>query len=185
MEKKSTAKKQPTPENGAIGFIKAKKKLFITAGALLTAVVILLLILNPANSPKAVFDSYLSCLHSRNADRFTAISYEANFSKTMASEAVAESYKGRFSSADDNYKNGGQVDLLKGADIRITEIKSLTQSEISTRRSYLKENYRNTERITDIRSISFEMTRDDIPSIGKAELICVTGKWYIGDVSDI
>ena len=161
------------------------KKLIITATAALAAVILLLVIVDPANSPSAVFSSYLSCMHAQDESRFTAISYDANFSDAIPPDTVAEQYRLRFSSADDSYKSGGTVDLLRDTDIRIIETTTPKRDNIASRRTALGENHRNTARITDIRNIDFEVTRGDQVTYGSAELICVTGKWYIGDVSGI
>lgn len=185
-DKKPAAAKKQSPAD-AIGFIKANKKAFIGAGALLLAVVLILIIINPANSPKAVFNKYLDCLRSENTELLKEISYDANFLKEMTADDVAQNYQMRFSSADDSYKSGGKVNLLKGTTIKITQVSTPKQSEITTRRAALTDRYRNAARITDIRNITFEITRAGVEgkSIGTAEAICVTGKWYIGEVTGI
>lgn len=197
-KKLDVAEKKPLTKD-PIGFIKAKKGVFIGVGTLLLAVVLLLIIINPSNSPKGVFNQYLSCMRSENADQYLSISYEANFSRTMSGEEVANGYRSRFSSADDSYKSGGKVNLLSGKSIKILEVTTPKQSEISTRRAALSEYYRNTARITDIRNITFEIrtgssqntaadgeqATENKPLIGTAEAICVTGKWYIAEVTGI
>ena len=183
-EKTKKTVKKPVPKSFS-GIFAAYKKWFIGAGALLLAAVLLLIIINPANSPKAVFNRYLDCLHSQNEQAFREISYEANFSAASTADNAAESYKARFLSADASYKSGGKVDLLKGTEIRIIKAETPKQSEIATRRSSLSELFRNTARITDIRNITFEIKRGETTSTGTAELICVTGKWYIGEVLGI
>ncbi len=179
----SQAKKVNT--KGIAGFTGKKKSLCIGAGAVLLAVILLLVIVNPANSPSSVFNRYLNCLCSENADAFCAISYEANFSNTLTAENVAESYKGRFSSADPSYSVGGKVNLLKDTGVKVTKTVTPTQTEIASRRANLAANYRNTGSITDIRNLTFTIKRGDLTSTGTAELICVTGKWYIADVTGI
>ncbi len=183
-EKSGGAKKKTIPKKPA-EFIKAYKKLLIGAGTLLLTVVLLLVIINPANSPTAVFNRYLDCLHNRNAEQFRAISYDANFSSTTTADDAVGNYKARFTNADPSYKSNGRIDLLKDTSIRIIKSETPKQSEIATRRSALAENYRNTARITDIRKITFEVKNGETSSTGTAELICVTGKWYIADVLGI
>lgn len=167
-------------------FIKKNKGWLIGVGSLLIAVVLLLVFIDPLNSPTAVFNRYLDCMHSENAEEYSEISYEANFSKTLTAEDVADGYKARFSSADASYYlSGGKVDLLKDTEIKITKEETPKQSEIASRRTDLSANYNNTARITDIRNLTFTIKRGDVPTTGTAELICVTGKWYIADVSGI
>ena len=187
QQKNSPEVKQQTKtaENEALGFIKKKKKWFIGIGAALLAVVLLLMIINPANSPESVFNRYLDCLRSRNSDAFRAASYEANFAKDTSADNVVASYEARFSSADTSYKSGGRVNLLTGKSIRITKAETPTQAEIASRVQQLDERYRNAYRVTDIRNITFEIKQGEIKSTGTAEMICVTGKWYIGDVTGI
>ena len=106
----------------------------------------------------------------------------------LAKEDSAEGYRARFSSADPSYKSGGKVNLLKDTQVTVIKSEMLKQDEIANRRAELKETYRNTDRITDIRKITFEIKRgdsEDSKTTGTAELICVTGKWYIGDVAGI
>lgn len=171
--------------NGALDFIKMHKKWFITAAALVFAAILLLIIINPANSPTAVFNRYLDCMHAENDDAFAAISYDANFSSGQTKDDVIASYQMRFSSADNSYTSGGRVDLLKDASVSITKCESLKKSELSSRRSSLAENYRNTGRVTDICDITFAVKRGESTSTGTATAFCVTGKWYIGEVSGI
>lgn len=183
-DKSADAKKKPIPKNPA-AFIKAYKKPLIGVCALLAAVALLLVIVNPANSPKAVFGRYLDCMRSLNAEQYSAISYDANFSSVSTAEDAVSIYKSRFTSADPSYKSGGKVDLLKDTEIRIIKEETPKQTEIASRRNALAANYRNTARITDIRNITFEVKKGDLTSTGTAELICVTGKWYIADVLGI
>ena len=68
---------------------------------------------------------------------------------------------------------------------RITKAETPTQAEIASRVQQLDERYRNAYRVTDIRNITFEIKQGEIKSTGTAEMICVTGKWYIGDVTGI
>lgn len=166
-------------------FVKNHKGMLIGVGSLLIAVVLLLIIINPANSPTAVFNRYLDCMRSENAAQYCEISYEANFSSGLTAENVADGYKARFTSADESYKSGGKVNLLKDTEIKINREETPKQGEISSRRSALSNNYRNTARITDIRNLTFTVKRGDVTTTGTAELICVTGKWYIADVSGI
>ncbi len=171
--------------NNALGFIKAHKRSVIGVGALLLAVVLLLIIVNPANSPGSVFKRYLNCLHAQDPEQFRTISYDANFSQSQTVDAVVDGYTLRFSSADSSYNSGGRVDLLKDVGIKVTKTETLKESDLSSRRSALAQTYRNTARITDIRNITFEIKRGEETSTGTAELICVTGKWYIGEVTGI
>ena len=169
----------------APAFLAEKKKWIIGIGALVLAAVLLLIIINPANSPKSVFNRYLDCLHTQNEKAFSEISYQANFSSAMSREDSVDGYKSRFTSFDPSNQSGS-VDLLKNTQISIIKEETPKQSDIAARRTELKETYRNTERITDIRKITFEIKRsEEDKSTGTAELICVTGKWYIGDVSGI
>lgn len=187
LKDKTPQESKAASSSDVIGLIRSKKKWLIGIGGLLLAVVLVLVIINPANSPKAVFEKYLSCMRSENDAQIAAISYEANFSKDTSSEMVVGSYQQRFSSADDSYKSGGKVNLLKGKSIRIIDVATPTQVEITSRRAALADHFRNTNRITDIRNISFEVKRggEEKPTVGTAELICVTGKWYIGEVTGI
>lgn len=168
-----------------IGLIREKKGLVAALCGILLAAVLLLIFLNPANSPTAVFNSYLDCLHSRNEAKYLSISYEAHFSKISTSETVSESYSQRFSSADTSYTSGGRVDLLKDTKIKVTNLKTPKQSEMTTIRSSLAEQFENTARITDVRDISFDIVRSGAKTKGTARAICVTGKWYIHEVSGI
>ena len=172
-------------KTGAAGFVAANKNRFIGAGALICAIILLLVIVNPANSPNAVFGRYLDCLHSENNQQFTAISYAANYSEAMTKEDVVSAYQSRFTSADASYNSGGKVDLLKDTEIKITKVETPKQTDLDAKRTGLGQLYRNTARITDIRSITFEVKQGENKSVGTAELICVTGKWYIADVTGI
>ena len=160
-----------------------KKKCIIAVCALALAVVLLLVIINPANSPESVFNRYLGCLHAQNEQDFQSISYEANFSNQYSAEDIVNGYKARFSSVDP--ANSAKVDLLKDTKLHITKAETPTQTEIASRRANLAERCRNTNRITDIRNITFEIKRGEEKTYGTAELICVTGKWYISDVTGI
>lgn len=182
----NTSVKSPKPSLGAaIGFVREKKRLVIAVCGILLTAILLLIFLNPANSPSAVFGSYLDCLRSQNEPKFLSISYGANFSKSTPPETIVESYRQRFSSADSSYKNGGRVDLLNGARIKVTGMKTPEKSEMSSIRSSLGDTFENTARITDVRDISFDVIRGTSTSKGSARAICVTGKWYIHEVSGI
>lgn len=163
-------------------FIRAKKGLIAGIGGVLLAVILLLIFLNPANSPTEVFHRYLDCLRSENTEQLLAISYDANFSELQTPEDIAASYEGRFSSADDSYRSGSDIDLLKDTQVRITGVTTPTRTELIARREALSQADRNTARITDIRNICFEVKRSEVVTTGNAEAICVTGKWYIGEV---
>ena len=169
----------------AVGFAVKHKKGLIGAAALILAAVLLLVIINPANSPKAVFNRYLSCLHSRNESVMRELSYDANYSKSLTAEEVTDTYKGRFLSAGSDYTNSGSADLLKDTKVKIQRVETPKKSSFSERRNTLANSYRNTARITDIRTITFSVTSGENTSVGTAELICVTGKWYIGEVTGI
>ena len=181
---KAKKKNHPAAKN-AKSLLRQRKKLFIGIGAALAAVILLLVIINPANSPSSVFNRYLGCLRAENDEQFAAVSYDANFSAASDTAAVVESYRQRFSSADPSYKSGGTVNLLQDTDIRIITQEAPKKDAFGSRRTALAESHRNTERITDIRTITFEIKRGDQVTTGSAELICVTGKWYIGEVSGI
>lgn len=169
-------KTSPPAANSAVGFIKAHQKCFIGTAVLLIAAVLLLIIINPANSPTAVFDRYLDCLRSENDEQFAAISYDANFSKTDTADAILGAYRSRFAS-------GG--DLLGESSVRITIAETPDKSDFVNQRSTLAEGYRNAQRITDIRNLTFKIKTGETESVGTAKLICVTGKWYIGEVTGI
>ncbi len=185
-DKKTEATSQNKPASkGAPSLIARYKKLLIGAGGVLIAVILLLVIINPANSPSSVFNRYLDCLRAENESLFTAVSYDAQFSNTSGPEAAAEQYRLRFSSADDSYKSGGNVNLLKDTDVRIIKQETPKKDEMASSRTALAESHRNTTRITDIRDITFEVKRGDQVTTGTAEMICVTGKWYVGEVNGI
>ncbi len=183
-EPSDNATKKPAPKNAG-EFFKYYKNVWIGLGGLLAAIVLILIIVNPANSPNAVFGKYLDCMHSQNEQTYRAISYDANFSAATSADIAVDGYKARFSNADASYKDNGKTDLLKNTEIKVIKSETPKQSEIATRRNELKDSYRNTARITDIRNITFEIKQNDNKSTGTAELICVTGKWYIADVTGI
>ena len=183
----------PPPAYSLLSVIKQRKKTFIGFASLLLAAILVLVIINPSNSPKSVFNEYLECLRHQDGEKLLQISYEANFSNKTTSEEVLQAYRNRFSAGVEN--------PIKGKTIRITEVKHLTDEEISARKAELSANYRNTARITDICRFTLEITDEDhprvdedsyetvdparAPIIGYAEAICVTGKWYIGDVTGL
>ena len=179
------AQKTSVSSSKVTAFIREKKGLVAALCGILLTAVLLLAFINPANSPTSVFNSYLDCLHSQNAEKLLAISYEANFSKITTPETVSDNYGMRFSSADNSYKSGGEVDLLKGTQIKVTDVKTPKQSEQTSIRTSLADQFENTGRITDVRDISFDINRSGATTKGTARAICVTGKWYIHEVSGI
>ena len=176
--------KKPAPRNAGEFFV-YHKNLLIGIGGLVAAIVLILIIINPANSPNAVFNKYLDCMHSQNEEAYRVISYDANFSAATSADIAVDDYKARFSNADASYKDNGKTDLLKNTKVNVIKSETPNQTEIANRRNELKDSYRNTARITDIRNITFEVKKDGNKSTGTAELICVTGKWYIADVTGI
>ena len=113
-------------------------------------------------------------------DAMAEVEYSINFSKSADKEERIQKTKDSLKEIDEDSLNSYKQQLAS-AKYSITETVPLNDDEIKSRIAQLESQYRDTDKITEIIKLSYQVTLSDGEepvNDNAAEMIKVDGKWY-------
>lgn len=179
-EKADPVNKQTSP---ALGFVNKHKEKVIFVAVALAVLIAALITVNiiAANTPEATLKKALEYRISGNVNGSVSIDYESNFSKTESKSDVLNRLKGN---ADLTLKRNSNLRIKITSETRVQDDKAANTTDFTNRINDLSANYKDTDKITDIRNMTYELIDgEEVKMSGTAQAIKVNGKWYIFGVA--
>lgn len=161
------------------GFANKHKEKVTFAAIALAVLIAALIVVNmiAANTPEAALKKALEYRIAGNVNGSVSVDYESNFSMTESQSDALARLKGN---ADLTLKRNSPVTVKITAESRVQDDMSANTTDFSNRVNELSANYKDTDKITDIRNLSYNlMDKDEVKMSGTAQAIKVNGNWYI------
>ncbi len=179
-EKADPVNKQMSP---VLCFVNKHKEKVIFVAVALAVLIAALITVNiiTANTPEATLKKALEYRITGNVNGSVSVDYESNFSKTESKSDMLNRLKGN---TDLTLKRNSAIKIKITAETRVQDDKAANTTDFTNRVNDLSANYKDTDKITDIRNMTYELIDgDEVKMSGTAQAIKVYGKWYIFGVA--
>lgn len=173
---------QKKTAGASAGFFKKHKEqtIFVAVAAAVIVIALVIVSMISANTPEAKLKKALEYRLSGNVNGSVSVDYESNFSNSESKSDALARMKGN---SELTAKHDGlNIKIL--SETRLKDDPSTQTTDLTNRVNELSAGYKDTDKITDIRSLSYQLIDGtEAKASGTAQAIKVDGKWYIFGVA--